>query len=181
MNVPTIIRASAVVLLAAGILVYFSGGSDLEGNLFWFEAEDLEGYSVSAADSRFQDKVLVVDIWGTWCPPCRAEIPHLNDLYRQYGDQGLEIVGIAFERAPDRASAVRNLRQFMREFDIQYPVLLGGTPSQVDLERVFPDLTDFGGFPTTIVLDREGVVQEVTVGFSPSLMDRLEAAIQENL
>lgn len=181
MNFPMILRASAVVLLAAGILVYFSRGSNLEGMPFSFEAESLDGSSVSWTDPRFEDKVLVIDIWGTWCPPCRAEIPHLNSLYDRYADQGLEIVGIAFEHAPDRASAVRDLERFIREFAIEYPVLLGGTPSETDLFRVFPGLTEFRGFPTTIVLDRKGIVQEVTVGFSPALMNRLETAIQENL
>lgn len=181
MNVPTILRASVVVLLAAGILIYFSGGSNMEGSPFVFEAEAFDGSSVSWADPRFDDKVLVVDIWGTWCPPCRAEIPHLNALYDKYADQGLEIVGVAFEHAPDRSSAVRNLEQFIREFEIEYPILLGGTPSQTDLQRVFPGLSDFRGFPTTLVLDREGIVREVTVGFSPNLMARIEDAIQKNL
>ncbi len=181
MNIPSMIRAGLVVALAAGILVYFGGSSKMKGELFLFEAEDLNGESVSSADARFTGKVLIIDIWGTWCPPCRAEIPHLNDLYSRYRDQGLEIVGVAFEQAIDRATAVRGLDRFIREFYIEYPVLLGGTPSDFNLHRVFPDLDGFGGFPTTLVIDREGKVRELTVGFGPGVVEKLESAIQASL
>lgn len=181
MNIPSMIRAALVVVLAAGILVFFGGTSKMKGKYFGFEAENLNGVQVSSLDSRFADKVLVIDIWGTWCPPCRAEIPHLNDLYARYRDQGLEIVGVAFEHASSREDAVRGLNRFIREFRIEYPILLGGTPSEVDLHAVFPDLEGFGGFPTTLVVDREGKVAELTVGFGPGVMEKLEAAVQASL
>lgn len=181
MKVPPMLRPLAVVLLAAGVLVFFSGRSDMEGKPFAFEAVDLEGRTVSHMDPAFTGKVLVLDIWGSWCPPCRAEIPHLNSLYDTYREQGLEIVGIAFEHAPDRAGAVEGLRRFIREYRMEYPVLYGGMPEAGDLRRAFPDLGDFGGFPTTLVIDREGLVREVTVGFSPALMGKLEAAVKDAL
>lgn len=181
MKIPPMVRPLAVVVLAAAILAYFGGRSDMEGKAFPFAAEDFGGRIVSNEDPAFAGKVLVVDIWGSWCPPCRAEIPHLNSLYEAYKDKGLEIVGVAFEESGDRASAIRGLNRFIAEYQMKYPVLYGGTPSGSDVRRAFPNLTDFGGFPTTIVIDRQGIVRLVTVGFGPGMMGKIEAAVQDAL
>lgn len=181
MNIASAIRAMAVVALAAAILVYFGSTPKMTGKPFWFEAEDFEGTMVSLGDPRFENKVIILDIWGTWCPPCQAEIPHLNDLYDRYRKQGVEVVGVAFEHARSREAAIRGLRRFIREFQIEYLVLLGGTPSDVDLKSAFPALEGFGGFPTTIVLDRQGIVRELTVGFGPGVIESIESAVQASL
>jgi thiol-disulfide isomerase/thioredoxin len=122
-----------------------------------------------------------VDIWGSWCPPCREAIPHLNNLSAAYADRGVEVVGVAFEESPSSEIAVQRLREFMREYDIQFTVLYGGQPSANEVMRIFPDLGTFGGFPTTVVLDRDRRVREATVGFTPRMMTKIEAAVEASL
>jgi thiol-disulfide isomerase/thioredoxin len=180
-SMPTMFRAILFIILAAAVLSLFSGRRAKLGEAFAFEAETLDGEPVTELDSIFDDKVLVVDIWGSWCPPCRQAIPHLNMLSAAYADRAVEVVGIAFEESPSREVAVPRLREFMRQYDVQFTVFYGGQPVARDLNRVFPDLGNFGGFPTTIVLDRERRVREVTVGFSPELMSKIEAAVEKSL
>jgi thiol-disulfide isomerase/thioredoxin len=180
-SMPMVFRVILFLALAAAVLNLFSGRTTPKGEPFSFAAETLEGEPVTEIDGRFDGKILVVDIWGSWCPPCRAAIPHLNVLSSAYADRGVEVVGIAFEESPSREVAVPRLRDFMREFDVQFTVLYGGQASGADVRRVFPDLGSFGGFPTTIVLDRERRVQEVTVGFSPELMTKIERAVEASL
>src|SRR5262249_59973090 len=89
---------------------------------FNFELPDLDGKKVSLAD--YKGKVVIVDLWGTWCPPCREEIPHFVDLYRKYHASGLEIVGINYEMvAGDEAR--EKVRKYVKENDIPYPCLIG--------------------------------------------------------
>src|SRR5437762_9755963 len=81
--------------VARGLTVEAQVAQLLDENVpfeFDFDLEDVNGQRLSKAD--FAGKVLIVDIWGTWCPPCRMEIPHFLALHRQYGDQGLQVVGL---------------------------------------------------------------------------------------
>ena len=82
---------------------------ELKANGFEFEFPDLDGNPVTSDDERFKGKVVLVDIWGTWCPPCRREAPSLAKLDERFRERGLEIVGIAFERAALDPGAVQRL------------------------------------------------------------------------
>ncbi len=124
---------------------------------FDFELVSTKGETVKLAD--FRGKVLIVDFWGTWCPPCRQEIPHFIELLETYGADGLEIVGINYERAePEEAAA--DINEFAKVFGITYPCLLGDEETQ----RRVPS---FQGFPTTLFIDTEGTVRLQLVGYHP--------------
>lgn len=132
---------------------------------FEFTVKDLTGKTVSS--ESLKGKVVIVDFWGTWCPPCRQEIPHFVALHQKYKSQGLEIVGLTFERTSGDA-AVNGVLNFMRSARISYPCALVGP----DMLKQVPD---FEGFPTTLFLDREGRVRARETGYRP--YEKLEEVV----
>ena len=130
---------------------------------FHFSFPDVAGNVVADTDARFQNKVILLAIGGSWCPNCHDEAPFLMDLYRRYHDQGLEIVGLSFEEADQLKNPVR-LRAFIRKYGIEYPVLLGGEPSQ--LAAKIPQAVNLNAWPTTIFIGRDGRVRSVHAGFA---------------
>lgn len=121
------------------------------------------------ADTNYKGRVLVADIWGTWCPPCRKEIPHFVRLMDQYGDQGLQVVGINYERGGDEESNRVKISEFMDQYGMNYPCVLGDDETR---EQV----PDFRGFPTTIFIDRHGEVRLTLVGLQS--YDKLETVVE---
>ena len=129
---------------------------------FRFSFPDLNGKTVSDSDPRFQGKVLVVNITGSWCPNCHDEAPFLVELYRKYHKQGLEIVALSFEEADQLANPTR-LRAFIRQYGIEYTVLLGGTPDDVNAK--LPQAVNLNSWPTTFFIGRDGRVRSVHAGY----------------
>jgi thiol-disulfide isomerase/thioredoxin len=131
---------------------------------FHFKFPGVDGKIVSDSDSRFEGKVVLLAIGGTWCPNCRDEAPFLVDLYRRYHAQGLEIVGLNFEAAGDPLEDIPRIVSFIREFSVPYPVLLAGATGEV--KDKLPQLVNFGAYPTTVFLGRDGRVRSVHAGFA---------------
>jgi peroxiredoxin len=127
-----------------------------------FAFTDLDGRPVSDTDGRFRNKVLLVNISGSWCPNCHDEAPFLASLYRKYRSRGLEIVTLSFEEPEQLANPIR-LRAFIAEYGIDYTVLLAGEPEQL-AEKV-PQAVNLNAFPTTFILGRDGRVRGVHAGF----------------
>ena len=118
---------------------------------FDFSLKDLNDKTVSLAD--YKGKVVLLDFWGTWCGPCRQTIPGLVALYRNRKSQGLEVVGLNYERdIPDPAKAIETVKAFVKDANMIYPCLLGD-------EKTIRQVPDFKGFPTTVILDRAGQVR----------------------
>jgi thiol-disulfide isomerase/thioredoxin len=134
------------------------------GEPFHFRFPGVDGNIISDADSRFEGKVVLLAIGGTWCPNCRDEAPFLVDLYRRYHAQGLEIVGLNFEAAGDPIEDNPRIASFIREFSVPYPILLAGATGEV--KDKLPRLVNFGAYPTTIFLGRDGRVRSVHAGFA---------------
>lgn len=116
-----------------------------------FSLKDINGAEKKLSD--FKDKVVIIDFWATWCPPCREEIPHFIDLYSQYKDQGLEIIGIALDQDGER-----KVPAFAASNNINYTVLLGG-------EEVSDLYGGISAIPTTFVLDRDGNIVKKYIGY----------------
>ena len=131
---------------------------------FRFGFPDGTGKIVSNADARFKSKVVLLSIGGSWCPNCQDEAPFLIDLYKEFHAQGLEIVGLMFEVDEEQAPAWRHVNTFVRRFGIPYPMLLAGTPDNI--KQKMPQLVNFGAYPTTIFLGRDGRVRSVHAGFA---------------
>ena len=116
-----------------------------------WKLKDLDGKLVKSSD--FLGKVVILDFWATWCAPCKVEIPGFIALQKQYGDQGLVVIGVSLDNEP----AV--VRRFMADFGMNYRVVLG------DLML----LQAFGGtaIQTTVIIDRAGDIAARHVGFTP--------------
>lgn len=136
---------------------------------FHFAFPDFSGKMVSDADERFRGKVIMLAIGGSWCPNCHDEAPFLSELYKDYRAKGLEIVGLMFENDPDAKVSGKRVESFIKRYNAQYPFLFAGTmqasPTSKTIAEALPQLVNFGAYPTTIVLGRDGRVRNVHAGF----------------
>jgi thiol-disulfide isomerase/thioredoxin len=132
---------------------------------FRFAFPDLNGKVVTERDPRFKGKVVLVDVFGTWCPTCHDAAPALVQLYRKYHERGLAIVGLAYEVSGDSAVDNRQLRRYQEKFALPFPLLLAGVNDTHAAAETLPQLRGFTAFPTTIFLGRDGRVRRINAGF----------------
>ena len=150
-------------LLLAGLCLAGCGGAPKQAPAWTLP--DVDGKPVHSTE--FAGKVVVLDFWATWCPPCKMEIPGFVELQKKYAAQGLVVVGISLDQ--DGPNVVR---EFMKAQGINYPVVMGDNAVQ----------TSFGGvegIPTTFVIDRTGKIVEKHVGSAPK--EAFEATIKKLL
>lgn len=110
---------------------------------FDFTIEDMHGTSVDLAS--FEGKVVLLDFWATWCGPCKAEIPNFVELQQEYGEQGLQVLGLSVDDTVDK------LKPFAAEFEMNYPVLVG--LGRDDVQDAFGPIW---GIPTSFLISRDG-------------------------
>ena len=103
-----------------------------------------------------QGKVVIVDFWGTWCPPCRAEIPSFIKLQNEFGEQGFQMIGLNYEGGTP-ASDTEKVRRYVSSEGINYPCAIGDDSTQ---EQV----PNFNAYPTTLFIDKTGKVRHRLVG-----------------
>ena len=150
---------------------------------FNFDLKDLEGKPIKLAD--FEGKIVIVDLWGTWCGPCQKVIPHLVEMQKAYKDD-LAVVGITYEEHDDEAEAMAGIYQneenrteviqrvsdFAKEQGINYTLAMG------DLSTL--QMAELRGFPTMLFIDRAGKVRLKVVGSHPrEQLERYLAALKE--
>ena len=146
---------------------------------FRFSGVDEAGKTLDQDSPQFKGKALIIDIFGTWCPNCHDEAPVLEKLYRKYHDQGLEIVGLAYEYIDDPARNLRQIGIYRTKFGLTYPLLLSGTTADGQIATTLPQLVNFGAYPTSIFIDRSGHVHAILAGFSgPSTGDKYQQVQQ---
>ena len=133
--------------------------------VFRFSFPNLNGQVVTEKEPRFQGKVLLVDIFGTWCPTCHDAAPVLTHLWQKYHARGLEIVGLAYEVTGDSATDGKQLRIFKEKFGISYDLLLAGINDTEAAAQTQPQLIGFTSFPTSIFIGRDGKVRKIHAGF----------------
>ena len=115
-----------------------------------FELRDLNGRTVRL--SNYQGKVVLINFWATWCPPCRAEMPDLVRMQREHARRGLQIIGITYP--PERRDRVR---RFARSLKVNYPIVLG-------TRQIKAQFSSDETLPLTVVIDRDGKVSEIISG-----------------
>jgi len=129
---------------------------------FPFSFPDLSGHVVSNTDTRFQGKVVLVVITGSWCPNCHDEAPFLQNVYAKYHDRGLEVVALSFEEADQLQNPTR-LRALIKEYGVKYTVLLGGETDSAKTKLT--QAVNWDAWPTTFFVGRDGLVRAVHAGF----------------
>jgi cytochrome c biogenesis protein CcmG/thiol:disulfide interchange protein DsbE len=130
-----------------------------------FALPDLSGKTVRLSD--FKGKVVLVDFWATWCPPCRKGIPEFIELQRRFEDKGFTTVGVALDQ---QGAAV--VKPFAENFGINYPVVIGG-------DEVSMAYGGIQAIPTTFLIGRDGSILKSYVGYHPQ--SEFERAIQAAL
>ena len=161
-------RLVGVFLLAMMLLAMGCGGrskTSSKAGVLNFTLKNLDGENVNL--NKYAGKVVILDVWDTWCPPCRKGIPELVQLYGQYRNRGLEVVGIALARRGND-----EVRQFLRDNSVTYTNLIA--------EPIIYDI--FGkieGIPTTFVIDPHGKILKRHVGYTAKTI--FEAEIKDIL
>lgn len=136
--------------------------------------ESLDGSEFTLAD--YKGKVVVLDLWATWCGPCRAEIPFLVKLGDEYRERGVEIIGVSTDKRTTPEDAPELVRDFAQKYAINYK--LAWTNDELD------QLIVFGGssIPQTLVINREGKVVMHHAGFNPARTpQQLREAVEQAL
>lgn len=133
-----------------------------------FTFNDLNGKPVSIDDERFKNKVVIVQLMGSWCPNCMDETAFLSEYYNKNKYRGIEIVSLAYEYSTDNARSVKSLRKFQQRFNVQYPMLITGVSVNDSLrtEKTLPELTQIKTFPSSVILDKNGRVRILDTGFN---------------
>ncbi len=113
-----------------------------------FKLKTLDGKEVSLSDYR--GKVVLINFWATWCPPCREEMPLFKRVYERYKNKGFEILAVSTDTSVDP------VKKFVKEYRLDFPVLL-------DTDNI-SSLYGIQGLPTSFLIDREGKIVKVRLG-----------------
>ncbi|ETT68186.1 TlpA disulfide reductase family protein [Paenibacillus sp. FSL H8-0457] len=158
-----------LLLIAAGAVVYNQAGDDIQAVFMQekplptetgakagllaptFTLKGMDDKSYSGGGAR--DKAMLVNFWASWCEPCKQEAPELDKLAAEYASE-LEIYGVNVSKYDNAKKA----RQFVQDFNLQYPILLDTKG------EVFEELYKGQVFPTNVLIDRNGVIQEIILG-----------------
>lgn len=146
-----------------------------------FSFKNSSGQTVSLSDPRFKNKVVIVQIMGSWCPNCMDETAYLAELYKKYTRKGIarsdstsgkheehviEIIGLAYERTSDPEKAKNNIKRLKERFGVGYEILITGLTGKDKASQSLPFLNGIMAFPTTLILNKEHKVASVYTGFN---------------
>lgn len=139
---------------------------DSDGKLA-FTYQDLDGKTVSLQDPRYKNKVVIIQLMGSWCPNCMDEMAFLSDYYNKNKSRGIEIIALAYELTTDKERSKKSLQRFKDQFKVNYPILNTGVTvgDKQRTEKTLPQLTEIKVFPTSVILDKKGAVKEINTAF----------------
>ena len=129
-----------------------------------FNFKDLDGNTVNLNDKKYQDKVVILQIFGTWCPNCMDETKFLSEWYKKNKDRGVEIIGLAFENKDDFEYAKHRVEVMKEKLGVEYDFLIAGIPKKAS--ESLPMINDVMSFPTMIIIGKNGKVQKIHTGFN---------------
>lgn len=131
-----------------------------------FSFPNEKGEKISLSDDAFKGKVTVVQILGSWCPNCMDESKYLAPFYKKNKTKGLEIIGLAYEKNLDPEFFKTKMALIRERFGIEYPLLQAGLNNSESATESLPMLNKVIGFPTTLIIDKQGKIRETHTGFS---------------
>ncbi len=156
------IRDDNASLADAETLTYLKAGYDRLD----FSFPDLSGNLVSPDDGRFKNKVVVMQIVGTWCPNCMDETKFLSQWYMENRDRGVEILGLAYEAKDDFAYASGRVKKMIEKLNVPYDFVIAGNKDKKQAAETLPMLNHVISFPTTIFIGKDGAVKRIHTGFT---------------
>ncbi|MBI5074094.1 MAG: TlpA family protein disulfide reductase [Nitrospirae bacterium] len=133
-----------------------------------FTLKDLAGRNISLSD--YKGKVVLLEFWATWCPPCKASVPALVELNKKYGQKNFMLIGVSIDTDSD---ASEKIRQFAASHNINYTVLLA--------DEATPKTYNITSIPTTVLIGKDGNIVDIYKGYSEELDNKLSAHIEKLL
>jgi len=133
---------------------------------FNFAFKNAAGKTITLDDPRYKNKPVIVTIGGTWCPNCADEAAFLSSWYRKNQKRGIEVIAIQFEIMDNFNYAQQQMLRFKKRFNIPYEQVFGGLAENEAVLKALPALEKFSSYPTTLFIDRKGLIQKVHTGFS---------------
>ncbi len=140
-----------------------------------FRFKNASGEEITLENSRYANKVKVVQIMGTWCPNCRDETEFLVNYIRSNPNPHLEVIGLAFERHKEEKTVWKALQNYKQQMNIPYEILHAGGARHDDASKALPMLTEVVAFPTLILIDRKNRVRKIHAGFAGPATSGFEA------
>jgi thiol-disulfide isomerase/thioredoxin len=139
------------------------------------EIEALDGTKTKVSDHK--GKVVMLNLWGIWCGPCRDEMPHLNQMQKQYADKGLEIISLNIGDHEGRPEPVENIKKFAEQMKLDY------TLARIQGENIsqFYMLTKQQVVPQTILIDRESHLRGVFVGGGQNIFNQMQQTLDKTM
>ena len=131
-----------------------------------FNFPGLDDKMVSYPNPKYTEKVVIIQILGSWCPNCMDETKFLTSLHKTYHKQGLEIIGISFENPATLEGKIERVKELKDYFGAEYDFCIGGDASKKTAELVLPALDKVMSFPTTLYIDKDGVIRKIHTGFN---------------
>lgn len=131
-----------------------------------FSFPDTDGNMVSLASEKFKNKVVLIQLFGTWCPNCMDETRFLALWYEKHKDKGIEIIALAFETKPDFDYASSRVKRTMEKMNAGYTFLIAGESNKEKASAALPALNQVIAFPTLIYLDKTRKVRKIHTGFN---------------
>ena len=125
-----------------------------------FRLKSINGKVVRLSKVLKKNKLVLINFWATWCPPCRAEIPGLAKVYKKYKNKGFIILGISLDRNVSPSMLKDFKYQFKKylDVDISYPILIGS-------DKVVRNFGGIRAIPTSFLIDKKGIIREHIIGY----------------
>lgn len=131
-----------------------------------FSFPNLNKKIISINDKKYENKPLIIQVMGSWCPNCMDESAYLSQIYKQYSKQGIEIIALAFEKTTDFEKSVKQVTRLKDKFKIDYEILITGQMGKDKASETFSALNKISAFPTTLFLNKQHQVVKINTGFS---------------
>lgn len=131
-----------------------------------FEFPDLQGNTFSYPNPDFEDKVVIIQLMGSWCPNCLDESLFYKSLYEKYATKGLEIISVCYEIPKSAEQRVEGVKRMKAKNDLPFHFVIAGSAKKDCASKHFPMLNDIMSFPTSIIIDKSGKIRNIHTGFS---------------
>ncbi|MFN2501420.1 MAG: TlpA disulfide reductase family protein [Pyrinomonadaceae bacterium] len=140
------------------------------------EFELLDGSGKMKISDR-KGKVLLLNIWGTWCGPCRAEMPHLVAMQNEYGDRGFEVIGLNIGDGSGGPEPIDKIKEFVEKMNLNYTIVISPNASTIEFYKISRQQV----VPQTLLVDREGHLRGVFVGGGQRVFDSMKQTLEKTM